>query len=139
MLSDSLRVWLRWGVSALLALASVFFLLSGFSTAVLGQGAEPGQMREAWNHQAAFRLCLAMLTWVGCVLVLITLRLGGFAGVIRGKKINRFKRWLYVGGLMAALAAFILSDPRVLITRIEIHRCTRDGGSWNYLARTCRF
>lgn len=137
MRSGSLRVWLRWILAGLLALASVFFLVTGFSTAVLGQGAEPGQIREAWNHQAAFQLSLAMLSWVGSVLIFITLRLGGLAGVISGKKISRLKKWLYVGALMASLAAFILSDPRVLITRIEIYRRISAGGNWNYLARNC--
>ena len=61
MRSASLRVWLRWGVSALLALVSVFFCSADFRRQSWGKALTPGHMRDAWNYQAAFRLCIAML------------------------------------------------------------------------------
>jgi YD repeat-containing protein len=37
------------------------------------------------------------------------------------------------------LAAFLLSNPRVLITELEIHQCMKSGGKWVYLTNSCKF
>lgn len=132
-----LRIQLRWGISGLLAVIGMFFFLGGFSTSVLGQGAERGPLREAWNQQAAFQFAMATLTWLGSVVIFVSLRPGGLVKVFRGQKISQFKRWFYIVGLVACLGAFILADPRVLITKLEIHRCVKVGGNWNYLAKRC--
>ena len=134
-----LRILLRWGVSILLALACIYFLIAAFSTAVLGAGAERGQIREAWNQQAAFQFAMATLTWMASVIIFVSLRPGGLIRAVRGQKITRFKRWLYVASLIISLGAFILSNPRVLITKLEIHRCMKVGASWNFLAKRCEF
>ena len=133
------RVWLRWGLAILQGALSLFFLFAGFSTALLGQGAEPGELRQVWSYHAAFQFEIAMLFWLGSVVVFLSLRPGGFLRAVRGKQINPFKRWLYIASLIASLAAFLLSNPGVLVTELQIHRCMKNGGEWVYLTNSCKF
>jgi hypothetical protein len=130
--------WLRWGLAGLLLIVSTFFLITGFSIALLGEGAEPGDIRQAWRYQAAFRLSITALLWVISVLLFVSLRPGGLVSVVRGKQITTFKRWLYIASLIASIAAFLLSDPRVLFTRFKIYQCEKNGGSWAYLSNGCK-
>lgn len=137
--STKTRVLLRWGLAILLGAASLFYLFAGYSTALLGEGAEQGELRQAWSYHAAFQFELAMLFWLGSVVIFLSLRPGGFWRTIRGHQKTAFKRWLYIASLLASLAAFLLSNPAVFVTRLQIQRCVKDGGDWVYLTNTCRF
>lgn len=134
-----LRHLLRWVLTILLGAGSCFFLFSGFSAALLGDGAEPGELRRAWSHHAEFLLSIAMLLWLGSVAIFMSLRSGGFLKVVRGEQINSIKRWFYITSLIAALAAFLLSNPIVLLTQLTIHRCQKAGANWNFVAKRCEF
>jgi hypothetical protein len=105
----------------------------------LGDGAEPGELRQAWSHHAEFLLSIAMLLWLGSVAIFVSLRAGGFFKVVRGEQINSIKRWFYITSLIAALADFLLSNPIVLVTRLQIYRCVKNGGHWSYLTNNCKF
>ena len=134
-----LRVLLRWGLAILLSAVSLFFLITGFSTALLGDGAEPGELRRAWSLHAAFQLSIGMLFWLGSVVIFMSLRPGGFWKAVRGQQINSVKRWFYIASLITALAGFLLSNPVVFVTKLQIHRCLKNGGEWVYLTNSCKF
>ncbi|HBB89104.1 MAG TPA: hypothetical protein DC047_15975 [Blastocatellia bacterium] len=133
-----IRTILRWILTILFAAAGIFFQIIGFSTALLGEGAEAGELRKAWGLHAAFLLSFAMLLWLASVLIFLGLRPGGFLRIIRGQQINSFKRWLYIACLIASLAGFLLSDPRVFYTKFEINRCLDKGGKWTYSTNSCQ-
>jgi hypothetical protein len=134
-----LGVLLRWALTILFVAASLFFLLTGFSTALLGDGAEPGELRRAWSFHAAFLFEIAMLFWLVSVVTFVSLRPGGLWRAVRGRRISPFKRWLYIMSLMASLVAFLVSNPGLLVTKIKINRCLEKGGGWVYSTNSCKF
>ncbi len=130
---------LRWGLTITLGCASLFFMFSGFVTALIAAGAPLDQSKPRWDQQSMFRLLVAMLFWLISVVIFVSLRPGGALKALRGQEIHSFKRWLYIGSLIASLAGFLLSNPTVVITEFKIDHCLDHGGKWIYSTSHCQF
>jgi len=87
-----------------LACVSLFFWFSGLALGMLATGRPSGNLL-LWRSEVNFRMAVAATLWFIALVVFISFRPGGFAGILKVREIGTAKKRLY---LIMLLCSFVV-------------------------------